>query len=100
MSAPGRGRPRRYCRASHRQRAYEARREKGRTRPLPDQVILSGSGWDTLRVALTQLRQVSEAVALDLAAGGAPSVRYAEAVGELSGAVALLQEATEPRGES
>ena len=46
-----------------------------------------------------QLRQVSEVVAVDLAAGRVPSARYAEAVGELSGAVAQLQEATEPRGQ-
>jgi hypothetical protein len=97
VSAPGRGRPRRYCRPSHRQRAYEARVAARRHRLGPDEVLISRAGWEALRAALTELGEVGEAVARDLAAGRAPSGDYARAVGSLSGAVAELQRAIEPR---
>ena len=92
----GRGRPRRYCRNSHRQRAYEARVAARRRDLSPDEVIITRRGWESIRIALAQLKDISAGLAGDLAAGREPTADYARAVAALSAGIAELQEASEP----
>ena len=87
----GPGRPQRYCRRSHRQRAYEARRLASERGIGPDEVLLSRRTWER------QLEAASEDVAMDLMAGRPTKAEYVEALGHLSAAVRDLQEvAVEP----
>ena len=93
----GPGRPARYCRRSHRQRAYEARREAERRGLSPDEVVLSRHSWDRLRDALYRLEAAAQDVALDLGSGRPTKADYVEALGHLTTAVRELQEiAVEP----
>lgn len=93
----GPGRPRRYCRPSHRQRAYEARREAQRRGLAPGEVLVTKRAWIQLRDALYRLETVAEDVALDLRSGRATKADYVEALAHLSNAVRQLQEvAVEP----
>lgn len=94
---PGPGRPARYCRRSHRQRAYEARREAERRGLAPDEVVLNRHTWERLRDALYRLEAAAADVALDVGSGRATRADYVEALGHLSAAVRDLQEvAVEP----
>jgi len=88
----GPGRPRRYCRPSHRQRAYEARREATRRGLGPDEVLLSRRSWETLRDALYRLETATEDVAGDLIAGRPTKADYVDALAHLTNAVRELQE--------
>lgn len=88
----GPGRPARYCRRSHRQRAYEARREAERRGIGPDEVLLSRHGWERLRDALYRLEAAAQDVALDVGSGRPTRADYAEALGHLTAAVRDLQE--------
>ena len=92
----GAGRPRSYCRRSHRQRAFEARRAARTLQLDADEVLISRHNWELLREALGRLSALSAAVAADLAAGEESGAGYAAAVGTLSAAVAELQEAFQP----
>ncbi len=98
FKAPGGpGRPQRYCRKSHRQRAYEARREAKRRDLGPDEVIISRRNWEQLRDALYRLEAAGEDIAIDLGAGRATKQDYIHALGHLSAAVRDLQDvAVEP----
>ena len=93
----GAGRPRRYCRTSHRQRAYEARRLAERRGLGDDEVLISRRTWDRLRDALYGLEAAAEDVAMDVL-GGRPTKReYVDALAHLSVAVCDLQDvAVEP----
>lgn len=97
MQTSGKGRPRRYCRNSHRQRAYEARLAARRWDLSPDEVLISRHGWEAIRGALSNLQGVAAGLAADLAGGEDPRADYTRAVATLSAAVAELQEASEPR---
>jgi hypothetical protein len=90
--ARGPGRPKRYCRVSHRQRAYEARREADRRGLLPDEIIITRAAWEGLRDALYRLETAAEDVALDLIAGRPTKRDYVEALAHLSSAVRALQD--------
>ena len=93
FAAPkGPGRPRRYCRPGHRQRAYEARREAMCRGLGPDEVLLSRRSWETLRDALYRLESAAEDVAGDLLAGRPTKADYVEALAHLTNAVRELQE--------
>lgn len=93
----GPGRPARYCRRSHRQRAYEARRLAGERGISSDEVLISRRTWEHLRDALYRLEAASEDVAMDLMAGRSTKAEYVEALGHLSAAVRDLQDvAVEP----
>jgi hypothetical protein len=93
----GPGRRPRYCRRSHRQRAYEARRLAGERGIRPDEVLLSRRTWEALRDALYRLEAASEDVAMDLMAGRPTKAEYVDALGHLTSAVRDLQEiAVEP----
>ena len=93
LPAPHRlGRPRRYCRRSHRQRAYEARREAERRGIAADEVLLGRRSWELLRDALYRLEAAAEDVGRDLAAGRATRADYLDAIAHLTAAVAELQE--------
>ena len=86
------GRPRRFCRRSHRQRAYEARSLARRGTPGPDHVLVSLQGWERLSRALEGL----QTAAGTLAANADPTTSdLSEAVGRLGAAVAVLQGAVE-----
>lgn len=62
----GPGRPRRYCRPSHRQRAYEARR-LARTHALgASQVLMSGERMDAIRDLLYRIEAAMDDVDRDL----------------------------------
>lgn len=96
-AAPGPGRPARYCRRSHRQRAYEARREAERRGLAPDEVVLKRHTWERLRDVLYRLEAAATDVALDVGSGRPTRADYVEALGHLSAAVRDLQEvAVEP----
>ncbi|MFQ5554360.1 MAG: hypothetical protein ACE5GC_03175 [Acidimicrobiia bacterium] len=101
---PGRsgpGRPRRYCRPSHRQRGYEARRLAERRGLAADEVLVSRHMWDRLRDALYRLQTAAEDVAQDVMSGRATKQEYVEALGHLSAAVGDLQDvAVEPMAVS
>jgi hypothetical protein len=97
-SAAGPGRPQRYCRASHRQRAYEARREAKRRDLGPDEVLITRRSWELLRDALYRLEAAAEDVAVDLGAGRATKQDYVQALAHLTAAVRDMQDvAVEPR---
>ncbi|HVX22887.1 MAG TPA: hypothetical protein VHB02_16205 [Acidimicrobiales bacterium] len=68
------GRPARYCRRAHRQRAYEARRRAERAQLPPDQVVVAQADLDRLHDRLYALEAAVDDVAADLAdAGPRPS---------------------------
>jgi hypothetical protein len=91
------GRPRRYCRDSHRQRAYEARRLAERRGLGADEVLISRRTWDALRDALYRLEAAAEDVAMDVLQGRPTKQEYVVAIGHLTAAVRELQEvAVEP----
>ena len=93
----GPGRPPRYCRRSHRQRAYEARRIAGERGLGPDEVLISRRTWLSLRDALYRIEAASEDVAMDLLGGRPTKAEYVEALAHLSAAVRELQDvAVEP----
>jgi len=97
VATPGPGRPARYCRRSHRQRAYEARREAQRRGLAPHEVVLNRHTWEQLRDALYRLEAAAQDVALDLGSGRATKTDYVDALGHLTAAVRELQEiAVEP----
>lgn len=93
----GPGRPRRYCRTSHRQRAYEARRLAERRGLSDDEVLISRRTWDRLRDALYGLETAAEDVARDVLRARPTKKEYVEALAHLSVAVRDLQDvAVEP----
>lgn len=97
MVPVGPGRPSLYCRRSHRQRAYEARRVAGERGIRPDEVLISRRTWEHLRDALFRLEAASEDVAMDLLSGRPTKTEYVQALAHLSSAVRDLQEiAVEP----
>lgn len=64
--SPGPGRPRKYCRPSHRQRAYEAR-ALARTHSLSqDQVLMSTERMDAIRDLLFRIEAAMDDVDTDL----------------------------------
>lgn len=89
---PKGGRPRRYCRRSHRQRAYEARRLAERRGLAADEVLVARHVWESLRDALYRLQAAAEDVALDTSGSRATKADYVAAVGHLTAAVRDLQE--------
>ncbi len=91
-ATPGPGRPKQYCRSSHRQRAYEARRLGESRQLLPDEVIVSRRAWEALRDALYRLESAAEDVAVDLETGAPTKIDYVRALAHLSEAVRHLQE--------
>ena len=93
----GPGRPPKYCRPSHRQRSYEARRLADRRGLGSDEVLISRRTWEALRDALYRLETASEDVAMDLLQGKPTKAEYIQALGHLSVAVRQLQDiAVEP----
>lgn len=96
-TARGPGRPSLYCRRSHRQRAYEARRLAGERGIRPDEVLISRHTWERLRDALYRLEAAAEDVAMDLLSGRPTKTEYVAALAHLSTAVRDLQDvAVEP----
>lgn len=88
----GPGRPRQYCRRSHRQRHYEARRLGERRQIQPDEVLVSRRVWEQLRDALYRLQTATEDVAMDIVAGKPTKQEYVEALAHMTEAVRQLQE--------
>lgn len=86
--AGGPGRPAKYCRRSHRQRHYEARREAERLGI--DGVMVGESDWQELLDAVYRLEAAIDDAVVDVA-GGDPPERVlrglAEAVRDLTRAV-------------
>jgi hypothetical protein len=66
------GRPARYCRRSHRQRAYETRRRAEQAELPADQVVVAQRDLDRLYDRLYALEAAVDDVAADLA-GGRPT---------------------------
>jgi hypothetical protein len=63
------GRPREYCRRSHRQRAFEARESARRHRLGADEVIISRASYDQVRDSFYRIETALDDVLSDLAAG-------------------------------
>lgn len=78
----GPGRPPRFCRRSHRQRAYEARRLAEAHGLGADDVLLTRSTFEQLRDLLYRIEAALQDVDTDLA-GGADSAEYREALWHL-----------------
>lgn len=98
MAKPGGpGRPRRYCRDSHRQRAYEARLLAERMGLASDEVLVGRQEWDRWRDRLYVLVAALEDVESDLA--GRPSAaEYQAAFRHLyAAALPLREDRLEPR---
>ena len=89
-SAGGPGRPRRFCKRSHRQRHYEARRLAAAQGLAPDDVLISRDVFDGWRDQLYLLEAAIEDAEQDL--GSAPSLReYTEAFQDLYDAATRLR---------
>lgn len=88
----GPGRPRLYCRRSHRQRHYEAKALGERRGIGRDEVLLSRTAWEGLRDALYRLQTATEDVAMDVASGRPTKAEYIEALAHLTAAIRDLQE--------
>lgn len=74
----GPGRPRRFCKRSHRQRHYEARKLAAAQGIAPDEVLIGRDQFDDWRDRLYQLEAAIEDAEQDL--GKAPTLReYTEA---------------------
>ncbi|HEX9854447.1 MAG TPA: hypothetical protein VGC47_03970 [Acidimicrobiia bacterium] len=93
----GPGRPRRFCKRSHRQRHFEARRAAARLGLGTDDVLVSRSDLDRLRDKLFVLEAALEDVERDL--GESSKLQdYADAyVHLLEGALPLRGARVEPR---
>lgn len=83
---PGPGRPRRYCRPSHRQRAYEARRRSDALAIPAGQVVVSETELRRVHDRLYQLEAALEDVEGDLVETDDPD-RYRRAFDHLYRAV-------------
>ena len=93
----GPGRPRQYCRRSHRQRYYEAQRAAAALGLRPGDVLISGSDLETLRDAQFRLQAALEDARDDLS-GGPTLEEYARAyLHVLEPALALASLRVEPR---
>lgn len=87
----GPGRPRVFCRRSHRQRHYEARRLANAQGLAPDEVLISRRQFDDWRDRIYLLEAGLEDAALDL--GDAPALReYTEAFQTLYEAASRAKE--------
>jgi hypothetical protein len=84
LPPPGRtGRPARYCRRSHRQRAYEARRRAERADLPAGEVVVAQRDLDRLHDRLYALEAALDDIAGDLA-GSRPTVgAYRDALDHL-----------------
>ncbi|MFP5332228.1 MAG: hypothetical protein ACLGHX_07725 [Acidimicrobiia bacterium] len=78
----GPGRPPRFCRRSHRQRAYEARRLAEAHGLGPDDVLIGRRSFEELRDLLYRIETALQDVDSDLA-GGADASEYREALWHL-----------------
>ena len=86
---PATGRPRRYCRDSHRQRAYEARRLGWRLGLGSDEAIVSANSLADLGDRVTVLQAALEDVEQDLRDSGSGQA-YREAFEHLYAAAKRL----------
>lgn len=90
---PGAGRPRRFCSASHRQRAYEARRRADALHVPAGQIIVAEKELHRLYDRLYRLEAAVEDVDADLAGSPGPKAYRAafehlyEAAKDLTGVV-------------
>ena len=66
IASPGSGRPRKYCKRSHRQRDYEARLEAERRDLGDDELLIERAKLDELRDRLYVLEAACEDVETDL----------------------------------
>lgn len=73
VQTPGPGRPRKYCRPSHRQRAYEARRLAGVHALQSDQVLMATERMDAIRDLLYRIEAAMDDVDRDLGSDDGPS---------------------------
>lgn len=95
--APGPGRPRLYCRRSHRQRAYEARNLAAEHRLTADDVLISRAAFEQMRDLLYRIEAALQDVDADLA-GDTPPEEYRQALWHLYQAAADARSFTlEPR---
>jgi hypothetical protein len=93
----GPGRPRVYCRVSHRQRAYEARKLASAHRLGEDDVLLSRASFQELKDVVFAIEAALQDVDRDLASAESPS-DYREALWHLYHAAADVRTASlEPR---
>ncbi len=83
---PGPGRPRRYCKRSHRQRHYEARQEAERHRLASDDVLIRRQDLQTVRDRLFVLEAALADARTDLADAGTLDA-YPAVFGDLAAAV-------------
>ena len=93
----GPGRPRRYCRPSHRQRHYEARREATLRNLDPGDVLYREADIRRLRDAIYVLEAELQDARMDLAEGGSLE-EYPRVFRRVAGAVdALIRTPLEPK---
>ena len=68
IQTPGPGRRRRYCRTSHRQRAYEARKLAGAHALGADQVLMAAARLEEIRDLIYRIEAALDDVDVDLGA--------------------------------
>lgn len=84
LPPPGRtGRPARYCRRSHRQRAYEARRRADRADLPAGQVVVAQGDLDRLHDRLYALEAALDDITADLAESRPTVSAYRDALDHL-----------------
>lgn len=94
---PGPGRPRAFCRRSHRQRAYEARKLAEAHRLGADDILITRSTFEAIRDVFYRIEAALQDIDSDLAAGVAPS-EYRTALWHLYQAAADVRSASiEPK---
>jgi hypothetical protein len=86
-----------YCRPSHRQRSYEARRVADEHQLSPDDVLIARSSFEAVRDFMYRIEAALQDVDADLAAGADPE-EYRKALWHLYEAAAEARAfAFEPR---
>lgn len=97
---PGSGRPRKYCKRSHRQRHYEAKQLADRRGLGEGELLIEASKLDELRDTLFAFEAACEDVETDLEIDASPDALRAAVSDLLAAARPLIQFRVEPKADS
>lgn len=97
---PGSGRPRKYCKRSHRQRHYEAKRLADSRGLGPDELLIEASKIDDLRDRIFAFEAACEDAETDLQLDGSLVAHQAVVANLLAAARPILEIRIEPKTDS
>ena len=97
---PGSGRPRKYCKRSHRQRHYEAKRLEDSRGLGPDELLIEAFKIDDLRDRIFAFEAACEDVETDLELDESPAAHKAAVADLLAAARPILEIRIEPKADS